>query len=320
MKTRYPIKRMAMVVALAAGQPVLTHAAAGLVQFSVGDVNVKRGDAVSPLAKGAPVDNGDLVNTGTTGRAQIRFSDGGYLSLAPTTRIAIQRYQDTGNAATDVFSVKFFQGSLRAITGLIGKRWAPNYKVATPTATIGIRGSAFLLSLNDRQEVIVTGEQDEIEVCTLAGCVGLKAGESVRVLSEQTLPLTTHARANMPPMPMPVFVKTDNAVAVMPPAPPPVTIPQVPVPVPVPVPAPIPTPAPAPAPAPTPAPAPVTTPVPAPTPVPSPAPAPVSVSVPSPAPSPVTSPVTSPATSPVTGPPVNPLPPTTSPTTPPSTT
>ena len=57
-------------------------AAAGLVQFAAGEVQVRRGDVFSALARGAAVDGGDVILTGSTGRAQIRFTDGGLVSLS----------------------------------------------------------------------------------------------------------------------------------------------------------------------------------------------------------------------------------------------
>lgn len=87
---------------------------------------------------------------------------------------------------------------MRALTGLIGKRNPANYKVVTPTAVVGIRGSAFLLAIDANGQVFVSGEQDEIEVCTQAGCVGVTAGEAVLVVSDQDLPVYTHTRALLP--------------------------------------------------------------------------------------------------------------------------
>ncbi|RZJ14894.1 MAG: hypothetical protein EON50_04185 [Acidovorax sp.] len=139
---------------------------------------------------------------------------------------------------------------MRAITGLIGKRDASNYKVTTPTAVVGIRGSAFLIGFNAEGELVVSGEQDEIEVCTEAGCVGVKAGESVRVVSSSQLPLYTHTRAvlPMPPPPVPFMVgeqidgRAQLVTAPIAPAPPPVAggppAPTVPPPTTVPVPPP----------------------------------------------------------------------------------
>lgn len=200
--TRWPLW-----MAVAAAWPLQGLAAAGMVQFAAGDVQLRRAAGALPAVKGSEVESGDIVVTGANGRAQIRFSDGGLVALYPDSHFMVTRYADTGNAAQDQFAVNLVRGGLRAITGWIGKRDARNYKVTTPTALVGIRGSAFLIAFNEQGELLVSGEQDEIEVCTSAGCVGLKAGESVRVISSSQLPVYTHTRAVLPvPLPPAAWV------------------------------------------------------------------------------------------------------------------
>lgn len=207
MNNVHRFQRMAWLLAVATAWPLNALAAAGLVQFSAGDVQLRRGDALGPLARGASVDGGDVILTGSSGRAQIRFTDGGLVSLYPGSQFTVDRYVDSGDPAQDSFAVNLVRGGLRAVTGLIGKRQPANYKVLTPTAVVGIRGSAFRVFFNAQGEVEVGGEQDEIEVCTKAGCVGVMAGESVRVLSEQSLPVYTNTRAELPlPQPQVPYV------------------------------------------------------------------------------------------------------------------
>ncbi|MDF1483833.1 FecR family protein [Ramlibacter sp. H39-3-26] len=202
MKSEFPYPRLALAMAMVAAYPIYGHAAAGLVQFSAGDVQLRRGDSTMPAAKGGDVESGDVVSTGAAGRAQIRFSDGGLVALYPDTQFVVARYADRGDPAQDSFLVNLVRGGMRAITGLIGKRDARNYRVTTPTATIGIRGSAFRVVLSADGQVLVAGEQDEIEVCTRAGCISLKVGESAIVAAEDELPRRTNTRAGLPLPPL----------------------------------------------------------------------------------------------------------------------
>ncbi len=101
MKHEHRSPRMALLLALAAGWPLSALAAAGLVQFSAGDVQMRRGEVLSALARGASVEGGDVVLTGTTGRAQIRFTDGGVVSLFPGSQFMVERYVDSGDPEVD---------------------------------------------------------------------------------------------------------------------------------------------------------------------------------------------------------------------------
>lgn len=200
MKHPFKLKNAALLMALAAAYPLTVHAAAGVAQYAVGDVSVRRGANNIPVAKGQAIESGDSIVTGTSGQTQIRFSDGGLVSLSPNSQFNINRYADENDSSKDSFAVSFLRGGMRAITGLIGKRKAENYKVTTNTATIGIRGSAFSARVNPDGTLDVAGEQDGIEVCTNAGCVSLVVGEIVRVDGPDGLPRRTAQRSNVPPL------------------------------------------------------------------------------------------------------------------------
>jgi hypothetical protein len=301
-QSNFPSSRLALWMAMVAAWPVQGLAAAGSVQFATGDVQLRRGAVVAAATKGSEVESGDVVVTGAGGRAQIRFSDGGLVALYPDSQFTVTRYADTGDPTQENFAVSLLRGGMRAVTGLIGKRNPQNYKVITPTAVVGIRGSAFLVAFNDQGELVVSGEQDEIEVCTEAGCVGVKAGESVRVVSSSQLPFYTHTRAVLPLPPPPVPFATGEQLGGGERVSPDPTVPE-------PSPVPVPPPPPAPS-APTPAPVPV------------PPPGPFDPSVPGPppvtgAPTPTTPPATRPPSGqtppPTTTPPPTAAPPTTPP-------
>lgn len=181
-----------------------TVSPAGIAQFIAGQVSVRGPDGKTDvLLKGKDIESGQAILTGPNGRAQVRFSDGGLVSLQPNTELKIANYVDKGDPREDRFLVDFLSGSMRAITGLIGKRNRANYKIITATSTIGIRGSGFSATYNADGSMTVTAEKDGIEVCSGGVCVGLVAGESVRVTSSSTAPVRTIDRASpsTPPRP-----------------------------------------------------------------------------------------------------------------------
>lgn len=212
----FSLKHTLLVAALAAIYPLQAIAAvsAGVAQFIAGDVNVRRPDGqTDPLLKGKDLESGQAILTGPNGRAQVRFSDGGLISLQPNTEFKIANYVDQADPRVDRFLVDLLRGGMRAITGLIGKRNHNNYKVTTTTATIGIRGSGFNVAYNPDGSLGVTTELDAIEVCNAGGCVGLTAGESVRVLNATDAPVRTNVKAPIPtPDPVREVVTTGDQV------------------------------------------------------------------------------------------------------------
>jgi hypothetical protein len=204
MQKAHRVQTATLLMALAAACPLQAHALAGIAQFTAGEVNVRQTDGRSiALAKGGNIDSGQAIVTGTTGRAQVRFTDGGLISLQPNTEFKIANYVDQNDPKEDRFLVDLLRGSMRAITGLIGKRNRDNYKLTTTTATIGIRGSGFKVGYNPDGSLGITSELDKIEVCNQSGCIGLVAGESVKVVDSTTPPVRTSepAKVETPPAP-----------------------------------------------------------------------------------------------------------------------
>ena len=92
------------------------------------------------LAIGDYISEGDSIVTGKDGELHLYMEDGGYLSVRPNTRMRITKYQAKGESSDSaVFGL--LEGSLRSVTGWIGKFNRKNYLVRTPNATVGIRGT-----------------------------------------------------------------------------------------------------------------------------------------------------------------------------------
>ncbi len=94
--------------------------------------------------RGGPLVPGDRVITGADGLAQIRFSDGAMLSVRASSDLKIEAHSyrgDNDSLATTV--LQLVRGGLRAITGAVARVNRSGYKVVTPTATIGVRGTDF---------------------------------------------------------------------------------------------------------------------------------------------------------------------------------
>jgi len=145
-----PYVILALVLAILT--PLTSIAAAGRVEFAIGGVTAttKEG-AARILNKGADINSGDTIKT-TDGRAQVRFTDGGYISLQPNTEFIVENYAYDGKQdGSEIGFFRLVEGGLRAITGIVGRNNKPAYRVATPVATIGIRGSEFLTEFRERK-------------------------------------------------------------------------------------------------------------------------------------------------------------------------
>ncbi|MEO8159622.1 MAG: FecR family protein [Betaproteobacteria bacterium] len=100
------------------------------------------------VGNGSPVESGQTVTVGDGARAVIKFQDGQIIGLQSKSIFKVNNYQyDQAAPEKGQSYFALLQGGLRAITGLIGNNNKPGWKLATPTATIGIRGTDFLIAL-----------------------------------------------------------------------------------------------------------------------------------------------------------------------------
>ncbi|MDH3589750.1 MAG: FecR family protein, partial [Gammaproteobacteria bacterium] len=143
---RYPVACLLVALPLA-----VAHADAGQVLFVYGKAYVESADGSrTALTKGSTVQSGDTIVTSANGRVQMRMDDGGLLALRPQTEFVIEEFSfpaATGGAVASAGEPRSFfalvKGGFRSITGAIGKADKADYRVRTPVATIGIRGTDY---------------------------------------------------------------------------------------------------------------------------------------------------------------------------------
>jgi hypothetical protein len=87
---------------------------------------------------------GDRVRTGDIGEAQIRFRDQTKLVVGPNSSLLIDKFIFNPDKTAKAISINAIKGSFRWISGVSPKS---AYSIQTPTATIGIRGTRFDLSV-----------------------------------------------------------------------------------------------------------------------------------------------------------------------------
>lgn len=123
------------------GPEAIAAVTAGKVVELEGEVQVlDAAGAGHALKPGATVRVGDIIQTGKTGQVHLRMVDDAYYAVRPNTRMVILTYR-AANKEDDGSVINLLKGSFRAVSGWIGQLHPANYKVTTPTASIGIRGT-----------------------------------------------------------------------------------------------------------------------------------------------------------------------------------
>ena len=211
MNTRLRVLCAAIASALLAGT---AFANTGSVAQLSGTLSVTKADgSIKILSQKSEVTSGDTLNTEKDTFAQIRFSDGGQVTLKPNTSLKIEDFRfSEQKPQDDSFLFSLVKGGLRAVTGIVGKRSRDNYRMGTATATIGIRGTTYSVDdCTSRRD----GDCGQLEPAVF---VSVSDGEIVVRNSQGERAYQAGTFGQISPNQAPLFLSTDPGLQFTPPA------------------------------------------------------------------------------------------------------
>lgn len=122
-------------------QPVCAAELFGTVDAVSGSATVSDTNGISqPVTSGLKILSGQSIQTASDGEVHIVTEDSGLVALRPNSSFRIDSYAAKGESS-DKIVFSLLKGALRSITGWIAKRNPAAYRLNTPTATIGVRGT-----------------------------------------------------------------------------------------------------------------------------------------------------------------------------------
>lgn len=170
----------------------------GTVTNLSGPLFGRKADGASrTLAVNSAVEQGDTLVAEKRTYGRVKFIDGGEVTLRPGSSFVVESYLfDKDKPSGDKAVFGLVKGSLRAVTGQVSKRGDPNaYKMKTPAATIGVRGTSFDLKVcedncpglpNGLYFFVIDGM---IEVSNSAGSMTFGAGQYGYVKDDRSMPV-----------------------------------------------------------------------------------------------------------------------------------
>ena len=90
----------------------------------------------------------DTLKTDTKTQAQVVFSDHSLMTFRQGTNFYIKNYAyypEKKEGSVGSYVMNLIEGGFRTITGLIPKANSSDYEINTPVATIGVRGTDFMI-------------------------------------------------------------------------------------------------------------------------------------------------------------------------------
>jgi hypothetical protein len=126
-------------------QTALAADIAGRIIMARGDVQAINSEGViRQLKRRDSVFSHEIIKTGKASKVQIRFIDNALMALKAESELNIKAYvYSEANDSDNQVLMELVAGGFRTLTGKIGKGNKEAYKVDTPVASIGIRGTLY---------------------------------------------------------------------------------------------------------------------------------------------------------------------------------
>jgi len=154
----------------------LTAARAEPATLKIGEAEIIRNEVVSvegaklsPIAVGDLVVRDETVSTRADSNARFGLLDSTKLALGPNSTLKIDRAVYADESRYKQIVVSLTEGSFRFITGKYDKK---SYKIETPTASVGVRGTILDLLISENR-TLVTLQDGQASVCAGKKCTQL---------------------------------------------------------------------------------------------------------------------------------------------------
>ena len=118
----------------------------GMIVASRGEVIALSNGGSRELKQGDFIYVSDEIITSNRSFAVLQFEDGAKVTVRPDSSMIIETYIYNGDG-NDEATLSLVEGGLRVITGAMAKSNPENYKVKTPVALMGVRGTEFSVML-----------------------------------------------------------------------------------------------------------------------------------------------------------------------------
>ncbi|MCW6507583.1 FecR family protein [Lichenifustis flavocetrariae] len=150
------------------GTPLRAESRIGNTALAKNEVSQIAASQAKPISLGDDVFMNEQVKTGLDSAAKFVFSDQTNLALGPTSLVKLDRFVYKGDTSYAKATVNFAAGAFRFTTGGSDKG---AYQLKTSTATIGVRGTIFELSVA-RGVTNLTLVEGEVVICPRANFDG----------------------------------------------------------------------------------------------------------------------------------------------------
>jgi hypothetical protein len=121
----------------------------GTIKTVVGTASIERGQKTLPAKIGNNIMEGDKLRTGTGGSLGAVLKDDSFISIGPNSEIIISEFRFAPSEGKLSILTRMIRGTVAYLSGIIAKISPQSVRFETPVASVGIRGTKFLVQVDD---------------------------------------------------------------------------------------------------------------------------------------------------------------------------
>jgi hypothetical protein len=143
---------------------------AGTIVLVAGPVHIQQGEVREELVRGTHIFPGQTLVTGEGGFAHIQMADGGLVALRPLSTFELDVFDYRRDAGTDRVRYRLEEGVARSITGAVGESNKEAFRLNTPVAAVGVRGTDFVVATDSTTSRVAINSGAVVVAALGAGC------------------------------------------------------------------------------------------------------------------------------------------------------
>lgn len=192
----------------------ITFASIGSVTELTGSALIKRGKDIVNIQKNTIIEQNDKIIT-KNGKLKITFNDNTTVSITEMSQLIIDEFVYDEKTSAGKLSMKTVTGTVRYVSGSIAHKNANAVKINTPTASISVRGTDFVMSVNDiGSSMIILMPDCEESIAEHSSCgsgeIEVESGPSVVTLDKPFQATIVETIGSSPSNPVIVNLSNSN--------------------------------------------------------------------------------------------------------------
>ena len=191
--------------------PSLVIGAVGTITNQDGNSTITRQNTSLSGTKGSEIEMLDVVSTGK-GKTGITFIDDTHVNITENSKLVIDDFvYDSSTKSAGKLVMKVALGTVRYASGQVAHDNPNNVKISTPTATIAVRGTDFVMSVDEigRSVVVLMPQCDDSDnpVCN-SGVIDVITPAGSITMNKPYQATLVESKGDSPPIP--TIIKFDS--------------------------------------------------------------------------------------------------------------